>query len=219
MHLVPEKRKCLSATWANFTLATWQFRRNFLKDWRVSPAKNHAGNIKCLPISLAFLLFSGGGGGVEDFQPASVCTVFTGWTAAHLLPQTKLWFLPVIFINFFLFTEKTLPVSDSTESARPGSKIIRWGASFSASFYIIKKCYFLIWFNCTMTRCQRNIVRFISGDKEVSCSAVFFKYDNFSEQIFLTVYTLLIIIYILIFIIYEFHPFYPNHSWLNLLRF
>lgn len=129
--LVPEKRKCLSATWANFTLGTWQFRRNFLKDWRVSPAKNHAGNIKCLLISLAFLLFSGGGGGVEDFQPASVCTVFSGWTPCSLTATNKALISACNFHQFHSFHRKTLPVSDSTESAWPGSKMIRWGASFS----------------------------------------------------------------------------------------
>lgn len=37
----------------------------------------------------AFLLFSGGGGGVEDFQPALVCTVFSGWTRCSVAATNK----------------------------------------------------------------------------------------------------------------------------------
>ena len=35
------------------------------------------------------LLFSGGGGGVEEFQPALVWTVFSGWTPCSLAAIKK----------------------------------------------------------------------------------------------------------------------------------
>lgn len=96
---VPEKRKCLSVTWANFILALGSFTGTFWKIEGFHQPKIMQGNIKCLLIILWW--------GWRCWRLSASVSVYSLWTDAQLLPQTKLWFLPVILIHCFLLTENT----------------------------------------------------------------------------------------------------------------